>query len=127
MKNFFPEGTKFNHKGFKWIAMKQSEKDWGNALYQKYQIWYCKKTWFTITCRYHVREERLTWEVSRFEPAKTRAQAAAKAACNTREALDAYVDLLARYGDEIERTQAKMILKKKGHINILEKSDAKTK
>lgn len=127
MKNFFPQGTKFNHKGFIWIAGAQSEKDWGNAMYQKYQVWYCKKTWFTLTCRYHVREERLTWEVSRYEMTKTRAGAASLAASNTREALDGYVDLLARYGDEIERTQAKMILKKKGHINLLEQSDVKTK
>lgn len=118
MRSFVPMGTKFSSHGHTWIAGPQKEKEWGTAFHQKYQVWTSKKTWLHITCRYDVRKEKLTWEVSRYDTTTTRSVAVSLAASHTREELDAYVDRLALYGDETEKRYTKMILKKKKHVII---------
>ncbi len=118
MRAFVPAGTKFNAHGFTWVASAERSKNWGTAFAEKYQVWVCKKTWLHLTCRYDIRKEKLTWQVSRFDTSVTRSGAASMAASMTRESLDAYVDRLALYGDEVEKRYAKMILKKKKHVVI---------
>lgn len=120
MKAFVVAETKFTAHGHTWIAGLQQTKRWNTAFAEKFQVWKSKKTWLTITCRYDYRKEKLSWEVSRYDTSKTRTGAAAMAAGQTREALDAYVDRLALYGDEPEKRYARMILKKKKHVNLEE-------
>lgn len=118
MKAFVVQGTKFSSHGHTWIAGEQKTKGELTAFAEKIQIWHSKKTWLCLICRYDIRKEKLSWEVSRFNTSATRAGAASLAASQTREALDAYVDRLALYGDEPEKRYAKIILKKKKHVVI---------
>lgn len=123
MRAFVTVGTKFSHQGLTWVAGIEKIKSPNTAVAEKIQVWRSKKTWLTITCRYDIRKERLTWEVSRYDTSLTRNGAASIAASQTREALDAYVDRLALFGDEVEKRYAKMILKKKKHTIITEQEE----
>lgn len=123
MKYFAPVGTKFSHSGMTWIAEIERLKNPNTAIAQRVQVWSSKKTWLKLLCRYDIKRETIIWEVDRYSTSATRNGAAAMAASQTREALDAYVNRLASFGDENERKYAKMILKKKGHVNLIEQKE----
>lgn len=127
MRAFVAMGTKFSAHGHTWIADGERTLNPQTAVSEKIQIWRSKKTWLTIICRYDIRKQELKWAVGRYSTSQTRSGAAALAAAETRENLDNFVDYLAKYGDEIEKRNARMILKKKGHLNLLEGTNAKTK
>lgn len=119
MRSFVVPGTKFTAHGHTWVADVKKEYNSGTAFLEYRQMWRSKKTWLVFQCCHDVARETIRWKVDKYSTAKTRSGAAALAASMTREQLDNMVDLLSSYGDETEKRYANMILKKKGHVNLI--------